>query len=115
MCGLFSTTREYLIMTTYKEIRTRIAKLEQEAEALRKSEVAAVISEIKTKMAEYGITSKDLGVIKNKTKKQSGAASPAKYKNKTGQTWSGRGRKPKWVIEAMATGKTLEDMGFFIG
>lgn len=102
-------------MTTYKEIKTRIAKLEQEAEALRKAEMATVITEIKAKMAEYGITSKDLGVIKSKSKKQPGATSPARYRNKEGQSWSGRGRKPKWVIEALATGKTLEDMGFFIG
>lgn len=26
------------------------------------------------------------------------------------QTWTGRGRKPKWVVEALATGKTLEDL-----
>lgn len=26
------------------------------------------------------------------------------------QTWTGRGRKPKWVVEALAKGKTLEDL-----
>ncbi|WP_413437018.1 H-NS family nucleoid-associated regulatory protein [Sulfuriferula sp. GW1] len=102
-------------MATYKEIKNKIAQLEKEAEALRKAELLAVITEIKAKMAEYGITSKDLGVIKNKTRKQPGKTSPARYRNKEGQTWSGRGRKPKWVIEALATGKTLEDMGYFIG
>jgi DNA-binding protein H-NS len=25
-------------------------------------------------------------------------------------TWSGRGRKPRWVIEALEAGKTLEDL-----
>lgn len=102
-------------MTTYKEIKNKIAQLEKEAEALRKTELLAVIIEIKARMAEYGITSKDLGVIKNKIKKQPGTTSPARYRNKEGQTWSGRGRKPKWVIEALAAGKTLEDMGYFIG
>ena len=102
-------------MATYKEIKNKIAQLEKEAEALRKAELLAVITEIKAKMAEYGITGKDLGVIKNKTRKQSGKTRPARYRNKEGQTWSGRGRKPKWVIEALATGKTLEDMGYFIG
>lgn len=103
-------------MTTYKEIKNRIAKLEQEAEALRKAELIAVIAEIRAKMTEYGITSKDLGVIKNKTQKRSGTANPIpRYRNADGQTWSGRGRKPKWVIEALAAGKTLEDMGYFIG
>lgn len=26
------------------------------------------------------------------------------------QTWTGRGRKPKWVVAALADGKTLEDL-----
>ncbi|MFN7002889.1 MAG: H-NS family nucleoid-associated regulatory protein [Roseinatronobacter sp.] len=26
------------------------------------------------------------------------------------QTWTGRGRKPKWVADALAGGKTLEDL-----
>ncbi len=103
-------------MTTYKEMKTRIATLEQEAEALRKAELVTVIADIKARMAEYGITSKDLGVIKNKIKKQSATSGPiARYRNAEGKTWSGRGRKPKWIVEALAAGKTLEDLGYFIG
>jgi DNA-binding protein H-NS len=26
------------------------------------------------------------------------------------QTWTGRGRKPNWVIEALNSGKTVEDL-----
>lgn len=26
------------------------------------------------------------------------------------QTWSGRGRKPKWVVEALDAGKSLDDL-----
>ena len=26
------------------------------------------------------------------------------------QTWTGRGKKPRWVIEALENGKTLEDL-----
>lgn len=26
------------------------------------------------------------------------------------QTWTGRGRKPKWIIEAIESGKSLDDM-----
>jgi DNA-binding protein H-NS len=36
----------------------------------------------------------------------------AKYANPAdaSQTWTGRGRKPKWVVELMASGKSLEDL-----
>lgn len=27
-------------------------------------------------------------------------------------TWSGRGRKPKWVVDALASGKSLDDLAF---
>ena len=28
----------------------------------------------------------------------------------TSQTWSGRGQKPRWVIELLETGKTMNDL-----
>ena len=36
---------------------------------------------------------------------------PPKYRNPAdaAQTWTGRGRKPKWVVEALASGGTLDD------
>lgn len=35
-----------------------------------------------------------------------------KYANPadSSQTWTGRGRKPKWVVEALASGKSMEDL-----
>lgn len=45
-------------------------------------------------------------------KKTSGPKSAPKYANPTdaSQTWTGRGRQPAWVKEAMAAGKSLDDM-----
>ena len=36
----------------------------------------------------------------------------AKYVNPadSAQTWTGKGRKPKWVIDALQAGKTVEDL-----
>ena len=69
----------------------------------RNAETAEVIAEIKAKMLEYGITLADLGrVVKvGKTPK----AVAAKYRNSVnGDTWSGRGRVPRWL-------RALEDAG----
>lgn len=43
-----------------------------------------------------------------------GAAVLPRYRNPddASQTWSGRGRQPKWVTEALAGGKTLEQLKF---
>ncbi|RME59368.1 H-NS histone family protein [Candidatus Parcubacteria bacterium] len=37
---------------------------------------------------------------------------PPKYRNpdNPAETWTGRGRKPKWVEEALNQGKTLDDL-----
>ena len=34
-----------------------------------------------------------------------------KYQNSadSSKTWTGRGRQPKWIVEALANGKTLDD------
>jgi DNA-binding protein H-NS len=37
-------------------------------------------------------------------------ASTLKYKDDAGNGWSGRGPKPAWLRDALAAGKTLEDM-----
>ena len=44
--------------------------------------------------------------------KAAGAKNPPKFRNPDNpdQTWSGRGRRPAWVNEAEAAGKSLEDM-----
>ena len=38
---------------------------------------------------------------------------PAKYRDKAGNTWAGRGAKPRWLVAAIKEGKKLED--FAIG
>lgn len=49
---------------------------------------------------------------KSKGHKLTGTSVPAKYHNpaNTEQKWTGRGRKPTWVSEALASGATLESL-----
>lgn len=46
-----------------------------------------------------------------RTKMRSGRKVEAKYQNPndTSQTWTGRGRQPRWLTEAMANGKKPDD------
>ena len=48
--------------------------------------------------------------LKNPSKKK-GKVAP-KYRNPSNseETWTGRGRKPKWVEQALTSGKTLADL-----
>jgi DNA-binding protein H-NS len=43
-----------------------------------------------------------------------GAALAPRYRNPAdqSQTWTGRGRQPKWLADALARGKSLDDFKF---
>jgi DNA-binding protein H-NS len=34
---------------------------------------------------------------------------PPKYRSRSGETWAGRGAKPKWLVAAIKRGKKLDD------
>ena len=96
--------------TTYKQLLDQAGKLMRKAETVRKKEIGTVVAEIRTKMTEYGISLKDLGAGGLKKHRRGRKAKvAAKYREPaSGQTWSGRGRTPKWLQAAEATGKRRE-------
>lgn len=102
-------------MATYLELKQKAEKLMEEAEQMRVKELNDVIAELKEKIEAYGLTAQDLGLTTAGGQRRRRAAThkpPAavKYRGPEGQTWSGgRGRKPQWVVDALAKGKKLED------
>lgn len=92
-----------------------ITQLRQKAEELRNHERAGVIEEIRRKIAEYGLSAADLKLVARAGSGKRPAGTPAakgvaKYRGPAGEGWSGgRGRKPRWVTEALAAGKALSD------
>src|SRR2546427_8551722 len=34
---------------------------------------------------------------------------PPKYRSRSGETWAGRGAKPRWLVAAMKKGRKMED------
>jgi len=98
-------------MTTYSELQKQISALQEKAEKLRIAELESVINDIKSKISEYNITAKDLGFSTRSKKVKSTEPHtpvPPKYKNKKGDTWTGRGRQPIWIKDAIASGKSIE-------
>jgi DNA-binding protein H-NS len=94
-------------MATYKELKAQAEALMRQADAARQAEIAAVVAEIQAKMKEYGITVDDLKGGAKKTKARGTVA--AKYRNPaTGESWSGRGRAPRWLAAEMAKGRSKE-------
>lgn len=94
-------------MATYTELKAQAEALLKQAEVARRAEIASVVAEIQARMKEYGITLDDLKGRAKKTKARTAVA--AKYRNPaTGESWSGRGRTPKWLAEEQAKGRSRE-------
>ncbi|WP_081068064.1 H-NS histone family protein [Burkholderia territorii] len=95
---------------SYSEVKAQIDALQAEAEALRAEELQAVIADIRTKVAEYGITEQDIFGRKRSAKGHNTAPSVPKYRDpKTGATWSGKGRAPSWIANTRNRDRFLID------
>ena len=118
---------------SYHDVVAKIAELQREAESLRQKEVAGIVSRIKEAISTYGLSASDLGfgpggVRKRAARKAAPAARKAapvaaktrgktsagrkvaiKYRDGSGNTWTGRGSKPRWLTAALKGGAKIED------
>lgn len=88
---------------TYDEIQKQIADLQKKAEDIKKAESADALKQAKDLISKFGFTAKDLGLSSRSSSKKG----DAKYKLDN-KTWTGKGRKPQWVIDYLASGKSLD-------
>ena len=108
-------------MSNYQDLLAQTAALAKQAaeretahQPARRAERAGVIAQIKSLLAEHGLTVADLGLKAGKVagapSSNAGRKVAPKYRNNaTGETWTGRGLQPKWIQAAIASGKKLED------
>jgi DNA-binding protein H-NS len=112
---------------SYSTVLKQIEALKVEAEKLRRNEVDGVIARIREAIQHYGLSAADLGLGgakakaapaekaampgKRKKRKTAAAKTPAvaKFSDGQGNTWVGRGKRPQWLRDALAAGKTLAD------
>jgi len=86
-------------MATYKQLTAQLDKLHKEVALARDKEVADAIVEIRNRIAEYNLTVEELGFSARRGRPAKKTPLPPKYRNpKTGETWSGRGRSPGWIV-----------------
>ena len=107
---------------TLDALNAQIAKLQAQADALRAKEVAAVVARIREAIAHYQLTAADLGFSGGRAARRvtlpkakgkvagMGKATSAKFTDGQGKTWSGIGKRPNWFKEALASGKTAEQL-----
>lgn len=100
--------------TKLDELQQQIEKLQKERDDLLAKEKAKAIEQINAMIAAFNITVDDLDIEYPEPRRfapreRSRAPVPVKYKS-GGSSWSGRGRKPKWVEDHVAKGGKLDDL-----
>ncbi|WP_175743842.1 H-NS family nucleoid-associated regulatory protein [Burkholderia ambifaria] len=88
-------------MATYLELKAQAEALAQKAEEARRAELDGIITAIREQIAEYGITPDQLFGCRRAPAPSTRALIAPKYRDqKTGATWSGRGKAPQWIVNA---------------
>ncbi len=102
-----------MVKPSLSDLLEQKSALEKQIADFQKEQHGEAVAKVKALMAEYGLTMSDIaggkaaGAVKTKLP---GAKVAAKYRNPaTGETWSGRGLKPKWLTAALAAGRVLTD------
>jgi DNA-binding protein H-NS len=101
---------------TDEEIDRFISELQAERTKRGEEKRRLLKEQIESMVKEHGISLTELfpqaGRNRNPrkdTRKRGEQTIKYHNPNNPAQTWTGNGRKPAWLVEALASGKTLED------
>jgi DNA-binding protein H-NS len=101
-------------MANIQDLLKQREDLERQIKQLQDNSRSEAINTIKELMAQNNLSIEDLsstrGGKKGETGGKTGTVAPKYRDPASGKTWTGRGLKPKWVTEALESGKTLDDL-----
>ncbi|MFD1912594.1 H-NS family nucleoid-associated regulatory protein [Halodurantibacterium flavum] len=97
---------EALSLNELKKMQKDVAKAIATFEDRQKAEASAKVEAL---ARDLGYSLAELVGTETKTSR---APAPPKYRHPENPalTWSGRGRKPQWFVEALAVGQTAESL-----
>ena len=80
-------------MKTVKSLREQIAKLEAEIVEVEKAAKIELLAKFQAMAGQSGLTLDD---VLGKPKRNGKVKPAVQYRHKSGETWTGRGRRPAW-------------------
>ena len=86
-------------MASYKELVKQREKLEKQIQDARNHELTDAVSTVRALVADFSLTAEDVfPPARSKRAYTAGNKVAPKYRNpETGDTWTGRGKAPKWI------------------
>lgn len=97
---------ENMDLAQLKDLQRRISKAIETFEDRRKMEA---VEKLERQARELGFSLADLASAAGPKKRRPATAKYANPANPS-ETWSGRGRKPRWVLAAEAEGRPMDDL-----
>jgi DNA-binding protein H-NS len=94
------------------ELEAAIQEAKATLEQKRQEREDAVVAQVRELTAQIGKTPEEIFGARGKAARSASASQPARYRHpdEPHLTWSGRGKRPLWVAEALEQGKTLSDL-----
>ena len=66
-------------------------------------------TQLRNELSKLAPTGRGGGAGKVGAHPLAGRKAPVKYRDRSGNTWAGRGAKPRWLVAAIKGGKKLDD------
>ncbi|WP_367065354.1 H-NS histone family protein [Oryzisolibacter sp. LB2S] len=85
---------------SYKELLKQREALEQQIKEAKQREMATAVAQVRELIAAYELTQEDVFPVgrAGRASSNAGVKVAPKYRDPaTGQTWTGRGKPPKWI------------------
>jgi DNA-binding protein H-NS len=94
---------------SYKDLRDLHARISDEIEARKQAEKSNVQQKVIQLVQNAGFELDDI-VGNTNSKSLKGRKIPPKYRNPKNpeETWTGRGRQPKWLAQELSRGRSLK-------
>ena len=107
-------------MATLQDLKAQRDALEEQIASMTQEKRSEAIAQVRALMEEHGLEFADIGAAPKAGSKPAaksalkgnssvGSKVAAKYRDATGNTWSGRGLKPKWLQAEIEGGKKIEE------
>ena len=98
-------------MSDIKALQAEKEAIEAKLAEARKASRQSAIQTILGIMSDNDLSGSDLGFTApaKAPRKPRGSSGPVKFRDpESGQTWAGRGKRPTWLVNALAGGRSLE-------
>lgn len=125
MADALDRIQKLVSQLTLPEINQLIEDLERERDAKLGDARAALLQEVEERSAALGLTAAQLiggrqggraEAKKPKSKRAAAEPSEIRYRDpKSGGTWTGNGRIPRWIKEVEASGRNREEFRVTVG